>query len=977
MRLHPLLLALLCFQAMVPTLRAECPATSSLDLQAELSPGNQLLLQWNAAWPQSRWRVEQSDDPRFLNPTILGETSQTQWPIALAGPGLQLFRVVPVDTLAAADSLLVEDFEGQLPFFSWPGEDLDPAGWSLDPDGGSGSTSLHLFGNTVKGLPLARPLLSENSRFRIRAYSGSVSDRQMVGFADSSNVLWYVLWGTRGGYPDSPGQSGQTESTAYQGFFETGSWHTVVLEAGRDFLGKYGYLPRLCSVVFANESDEDSGEVWFDQLEEVSGLEARRPSAQVQWIMTDQTADSTELLLVNPLAAEGLLHVWNPGDGRRIVGGSSVALFVSRHRDHRITVYVEDPTGAWQTASALVPAAGTAQPRGLRMGFVGDIMTGRGYEAEDGIINTQGVDAIFAGVAPSFQAMDLMMGNLECSYTTADTPHPTKGIVFRTRPENVSGLLNAGLDYVTLANNHTYDYQLDGMTETMQVLDAAGLPHNGSGLNSDRALRPAMLSADGLAVGVVAMCDRTGNYNNYQPFLDAGPSRPGFALWSRGNMQAAITALRPQVDWLVLQVHSGNEYSQEPSRNTGPGQAWQEDFPWDPELRGLSARELNPDQSERSLRQEAIELGANLVITHHPHILQGLEVYQGGLIAHSLGNFVMDLSYLETMTTALLDVQVAEDELQSVRVHPAFIQDWIPGYLRGGAARMALDQLSSLSRDFDTWLIREPGDSTARVILDTTAVIRSGELLPLSLPLADVDGWYESAPWFHEGSQYLGALGLEAGEPALEYRVGRELCWWGNMEDEGISVWDLNSDGETWDSSQAHSGERSIRLVQEGNGTLYTYFTTRGPLDPQKAYTLGGWVRTQNASTADLQMRYYDSRTGNLTQSEVVYTTSGTQDWSWGWQDLAPDAARRFWQLRLRVSASTGTATGWFDDVHLVEWSEWRSLDAGDSQELRFPDDGRAIQVRRSSPGSATLQLRVDTVDLPVDASLTRGARTW
>jgi len=865
-----------------------------------------------------------------------------------------------------------------VPLESWMEEDVEPEGWALSDDAVEGNHSLHLFGNTVKALPMAGPALLENSRFRIKARSIEASDRQMVGFADSSNVLWYVIWGTRGGYDDTPGQSGQAEVSAYQGHFPLDEWHTVVLEAGRDFKGKFGYLPRLCSVVFANECDTDDGQVWFDGLEEVSGLEARRPSVQIQWTELSQSPDSLYLRLENTQAQPGWSHVWNPGDGRRIHAGATIDLAVSRHRDHRITVYVEDGQLGWQTASSLVPAAGTAQPRSLSMGFVGDIMTGRNYEAEDGIINTQGVNALFAPVAPAFQAVDLMMGNAECAYTTVDTAHPTKGIVFRTRPENASGLVWSGLDFVSLANNHTYDYMVPGMTETMSVLDAAGLPHNGSGLDSDHALRPVLLSANGLSVGVVSMCDRTGNYNNYQPFLDAGPSRPGFALWSRGNTGAATAELRSQVDWLVLQVHSGNEYSTSPSLDIGDGKAWSEEFPWDPDTRGLDARELNPDQSERSLRQEAIEAGADLVITHHPHILQGLETWQGRLISHSMGNFIMDLNYLETMMTAQLDVSVREDQLLSARVRPAFIQEWIPGFVRGGSSRYLLDHISSLSRDFDTWVLREPGDTTAVVVFDTTAVTRNSTLETLQLPLVAESGQFMSEPWYHEGGEYLAAVALPAGEPAVEVRVGRELCWWGTMEDEGMSVWDLNSGDETWDDTIARSGQRSLKLVQSAGDQAITYFTQKAPLDPSKEYTLGGFIRGQGTSSADLQIRYYNSRTGELTQSELVHTIDGTQDWSWGSQTLDPGSDRRFWQLRARMTAAGGTSTAWFDDVRMIEWGPWQTLAPTQTLPLRFPDDGRAVQVRRATAGTATVQVRLDSTDLPAAALQTaRAGTSW
>ena len=122
------------------------------------------------------------------------------------------------------------------------------------------------------------------------------------------------------------------------------------------------------------------------------------------------------------------------------------------------------------------------------MNFVGDIMMGRRYEESDGIITTQGVQSLFEPTRNLLgMAADLSIANLEIPLSNQGYPHPTKGIVFRCAPENVSGLIYGGIDVVSLANNHILDYMEPAMIQTQNILNEAGIAHSGSGMNSYEA----------------------------------------------------------------------------------------------------------------------------------------------------------------------------------------------------------------------------------------------------------------------------------------------------------------------------------------------------------------------------------------------------------------------------------------------------------------------------------------------------------
>jgi len=938
--------------ALLPVLgRAECQAP--IVLKATYNSG-QIQLDWLPHWTQTAWRLETDTDLAFGQPEILGivEVSSFTYIPQFGQTGARFFRVIGVDGPALGDSAMVEDFEWELPLESWPGEDVEPEGWEYDDSTVyHGQVSLHLFDNTVKYREIGTPELEMGSAFRVAARCDGVADRQMIGFADSLNVIWYVLWGTRGGYPDSPGQSGQEEVSTYQGYFPEQQWVQFVLPVGQDFQGKYGYLPSLCEVIWANESDEDAGEVWFDQLEEITGLAGRRPAAVPDYTVLDTTPDSILAAFSDLGGSVDVTRRWNFGEGTEVLEDEPEA-WLDADRIHRVTLWVEGAEGVYNFAGLEVDP-GAAAPRPLSFGFVGDVMTARGYEADGGIIETMGVEAIFDSVRQEFQDPDLMMVNLECDYTTADSQHPTKGICFKSHPDNIAGIVSAGVEFASLANNHVFDYMIPGMEETMSVLDGAGVYHTGCGLNSVYARRPRFLSSGGQAVGVLAFSDRTGNYNNYQPFLDAGPSRAGFALWSRGDMQSTIPELRDDVDWLLVQLHSGNEYSTAPSfalrdRDAAPPQ--DDDLPWDPEYRGLFARDLLPDQSERSLRQEAVDLGADLVIAHHPHILQGVELYEGRLIAHSLGNFVMDLSYAETMTTAMVRVDAVEQQFERIGILPAFLDRYIPRFARGELAESILDHVTDMSLEFDTWVHRDPGAEEAWVVLDTTAVTFDGLTTTDMLPLEE-DGAYRCSPPHRlSGDGYVVELTCLDQLSGLQIRTGRNIHWWGNMEDEGSRIWDINSEHEWYETAVAYRGERSIQHQEDNTNTVYTYYTNRVPMDDDYEYSIAGWIRTEGASSCTIQMRYYTQRTS----APVIGTEfagdalAGTQDWTYQWKNLSLAEGTRFYQVRLGLTAGFSVSNSWYDDVEVLRWDEWQDLEPLVLLELRFPNDADYVQLRHT-----------------------------
>ncbi|MBM4119124.1 hypothetical protein FJ251_15580, partial [bacterium] len=611
------------------------------------------------------------------------------------------------------------------------------------------------------------------------------------------------------------------------------------------------------------------------------------------------------------------------------------------------------------------------QPQGpITVNFVGDIMIARAYEAPGGIIDDYGVDAIFAPTKPIFgDAADLSVCNLECSFTDQGTPHPTKSVNFHARPENFVGIVNAGIDLCDIGNNHIVDYGEVGMLQTIGLCAAAGIPYIGAGSDDRLALAPAFLSERGIRLGFLGLSNRTGRRWNYQPFLDAGASKPGFGYLIPKNLAESIAAARDEADVLIVQTHSGDEYlaAGAPSEGT-PGGAkllaadgYLEEPPVEasePALGDPDFRFRNePLPTERALRRQALDLGADVLINHHPHVLQGFESYQGKLIAHSLGNFIFDLYYPETMPTIVLTLEIEKAGITGYTLVPAWIDDYITQPATGALGREIMDRLADYSRDMGALVAVDPFANSARIYLDPASAPQSVELVQATLPFRETAGAAVSRPLELAGAGPLSRLVDLSGEGlgSWEFRLGRELLWHGGLEAEGATFWDLTAPDEFLDASEAAAGQRSLAMRRNAGQAAASSDQERHlPCDPGKAHSLLGWLKTQNAGGALVEARYYiDRNTGTALASEALGPAlGGTNDWAQQWADIATPAEGDWFEVRCTLTPpASGEGRAWFDGLKFVEWEPWQPGAAGTA--VAHPHNYRFVQFRATNPALA------------------------
>jgi poly-gamma-glutamate synthesis protein (capsule biosynthesis protein) len=212
----------------------------------------------------------------------------------------------------------------------------------------------------------------------------------------------------------------------------------------------------------------------------------------------------------------------------------------------------------------------------------------------------------FENTADFLKQFDFTVGNLECVVTAVPGVKIDKGINFKADPIGFKRLQAAGFDLVSVANNHSGDYGPDAFADMLRHLPDYNIKYVGGGFNLDEAYAPAILQKPGTRIGFVAACD-------IEPHtFQAGVNLAG-DLWLDANaLQKLVPQARPTCDFLIVFTHWGTEY----------------------------VTTVNDNQTQ--LARLAIDLGADLVVGCHPHIIQPYELYKGKLIVYSLGNFVFD-----------------------------------------------------------------------------------------------------------------------------------------------------------------------------------------------------------------------------------------------------------------------------------------------------------------------------------------------
>ena len=289
-------------------------------------------------------------------------------------------------------------------------------------------------------------------------------------------------------------------------------------------------------------------------------------------------------------------------------------VLVEETEEEEVEEYEEiyDPVG--KEYSVITSDAGK-----ITLAFVGDVGFAAGY-ATINKYRANGSDihnSMDEGVLNTMQSVDIMMANNEFPYSDRGTPTPNKTFTFRADPKDVHIMKDMGVDIVSLANNHAYDYGPDALTDTVDTLNDAKLPFVGAGKNFEEAAHPAYFHANGHVISYVSatQIERYGNPDTKEATADS----PGvLRTLDPAKAVAAIKEAKSNSDFTVMYVHWGSE-----------------------------STDL-VEKSQRDLARAYADAGADLIIGDHSHCLQGIDYVDDVPVFYSLGNFWFNSKTLDT-----------------------------------------------------------------------------------------------------------------------------------------------------------------------------------------------------------------------------------------------------------------------------------------------------------------------------------------
>ena len=849
-------------------------------------------------------------------------------------------------------SVIIEDFDdGNYNISTYGSQGSDTGDWDINTsnthNGSAGA--IRLYGDTWKQLTITPTTLDTGAVFTAAFYSASHRNYQAIGFGDSTNVLFYSLEGTSTlGYDDF--------ITVYQGAFPTNTWNNVHFPVWDDWMARFEYVPDIDKIVFVNErSYTYSAEIFFDSIVNITDDLPIAPQVTISDSLTSRmTRNNLERVSYTFTAdvfdpdSDTFSYYWSFGDGNYSFEESPThAYTITDDHEYVVTLVVTDQTqmSGYANHHIDVDYGDTSFP--IVLNFAGDVMFTRRMDTR---INSEGYAGVFAGVNSILgDAADITVMNLETPLTNSATMHPTKSVAFKSDPATVACLTSAGVDIVSLANNHSYDYMDSGLAETCQTLENAGILYSGAGINSQEAYKPAFINKSGINFAFLRSCDRTGQYNNAQPYLNAGYDKPGFAMMTPYYVSQQIQEVEDFADLKIVEIHCGSEYS------TAPGSGYDR---FSEEYSGADYLDNDEDEIffplsdipqmwDMDYRHAAVDNGADLVVCHHPHIIQGLEVYNNTLIAHSLGNFAFDLNYPETMATMVLYAEADDSGFRDFWIKPAFIDDYFPKEATGELGRHILRYVIGKSRELNTIVLMDDVNMEAHPVIDTTHYVLRTEYNSDFFETQQSGSYYVTKPIPIENG-YFNQIHSSSSPGTVYYRVGEEMHWFGNMEDEGCTLWNFNSNYEGYSETEAYRGQRSLYHSFLSNNTISTGYEKNYKLwDNQSDYTIHGWMKTSNVNYAKITACWLTGRTSTYPtqEDEVICSNGNNGNWQYFFGDANPPANAGYYEVKCKTTFNNNSNSfAAFDDVGLIKWTQW--IPVTNTMEFAVPNAYSHIQFR-------------------------------
>lgn len=300
----------------------------------------------------------------------------------------------------------------------------------------------------------------------------------------------------------------------------------------------------------------------------------------------------------------------------------------------------------------------------------GDVMIGRTVNKA---ISDNGYAYPWGNLLPSLTHADAVIVNLETTLTNSSRMVP-KMFNFKATPDKVQTLTAAGISAVSLANNHILDFSEEGLAETLQTLQSAGIPYTGAGLDDAEAATPVYIRKNNYSIGMLS-------YTDNEPSWKANPQKCGtnyIHIANKQDQQKVLTAvhqLRPVTDLVVVSLH------------------------WGPNMR------TDPPPLFIDFAHQLVEHGADIIYGHSAHIFQAVEVYRNKLILYDTGDLVDDYvvdPVLRNDLSFLFLVELRSHVLYRLKLIPTTISHYQVNKARNNDYSWSLKRLQQLSEKYST-----------------------------------------------------------------------------------------------------------------------------------------------------------------------------------------------------------------------------------------------------------------------------------
>lgn len=306
-----------------------------------------------------------------------------------------------------------------------------------------------------------------------------------------------------------------------------------------------------------------------------------------------------------------------------------------------------------------------ADPDEVTITFAGDILFDDQYAVMARVVQNGG--DITYGIAPDLinemQSADIMMLNNEFPYSDRGEPLADKQFTFRASTSSVSYLNDLGVDIVSLANNHAYDYGETAFLDTMATLEDAGIIYVGAGHNLEEARKPVCYIINNMKIAIVS-ATQIERLDNPDTKGATDTSAGVFRCWNGDNLLETIREAKENNDFVVAYLHWGTE------------------------------NEDKIDWAQEKQAAEVAEAGADLIIGDHTHCLQQINIVKGVPVVYSLGNFWFNS---KTLDTGMIKVTLDENGLKSCQFIPCLQSGSRTVLLQGEEKKRVLDYMQSIS----------------------------------------------------------------------------------------------------------------------------------------------------------------------------------------------------------------------------------------------------------------------------------------